>query len=168
MSEPAAILFPNSGAIPNNPRLPALIYARCFDASGDGAAAAERLFAKNGWPPQWRSGIFDYHHYHSTAHEALAIAKGEVTLILGGPGGKEFALAAGAIVVLPAGTGHRRISKLGGLLVVGAYPRGQDWDLIREEPEKKVAAMKRIAEVPLPDSDPVLGRNGPLIRLWPE
>jgi uncharacterized protein YjlB len=166
MSEPKAILFPTSGAIPNNPDLPVLIYAKCFDASGDGAAAVERLFAKNGWPPEWRSGIFDFHHYHSTAHEALGIAAGEVTLLLGGPDGKEFTLSAGDIVVLPAGTGHKRVSKLGRLLVVGAYPRGQSWDLIRDEPEKKVAAMKRIAEVPLPEGDPVLGASGPLVRLW--
>jgi uncharacterized protein YjlB len=166
MTEPQSILFPDSGAIPNNPCLPVLIYSRCFDASGDGAATVERLFAKNGWPPEWRSGIFDFHHYHSTAHEALGIARGEVTVLLGGPGGKEFTLSAGDIVVLPAGTGHKRISKLGGLLVVGAYPRGQTWDLIREEPEKKVAAMKRIAEVPLPGSDPVLGANGPLMKMW--
>jgi uncharacterized protein YjlB len=166
MNEPQSILFPESGAIPNNPRLPVLVYAKCFDASGDGAAAIERLFAKNGWPPEWRDGIFDFHHYHSTAHEALGIAKGEATVILGGPHGKEFILSAGDIVVLPAGTGHRRISKLGGLLVVGAYPRGQSWDLIREEPEKKAAAMKRIAELPLPESDPVLGVDGPLVRMW--
>jgi uncharacterized protein YjlB len=50
--------------------------------------------------------------------------------------------------------------------VVGAYPRGQSWDLIREEPEKKIAAMKRIAEVPLPESDPVLGAKGPLMTMW--
>ena len=168
MYEPEPILFPESGAIPNNPRLPVLIYAKCFDASGDSAATVERLFAKNGWPPEWRNGIFDFHHYHSTAHEALGIAKCEVTVILGGPDGKEFTLAAGDIVVLPAGTGHKRISKLGGLLVVGAYPRGQSWDLIREEPEKKAAAIKRIAEVPLPDSDPVQGRDGSLPRIWRE
>lgn len=166
MTEPQSILFPDSGAIPNNPRLAVLIYAKCFDAGGDGAATVERLFAKNGWPPEWRDGIFDFHHYHSTAHEALGIAKGEVTVMLGGPDGKEFTLSAGDVVVLPAGTGHRRISRPGGLLVVGAYPRGQSWDLIREEPEKKVAAMKRIAEVKLPESDPVLGGKGPLIRMW--
>jgi uncharacterized protein YjlB len=56
MTEPQSILFPDSGAIPNNPCLPVLIYSRCFDASGDGAATVERLFAKNGWPPEWRSG----------------------------------------------------------------------------------------------------------------
>jgi uncharacterized protein YjlB len=26
--------------------------------------------------------------------------------------------------------------------------------------------MKRIAEVPLPGSDPVLGANGPLMKMW--
>ncbi len=53
------------------------------------------------------------------------------------------------------------------LLVVGAYPPGQEnYDLIREEPEKLAAAVKRIAKVALPVSDPIHGRNGPLNRLW--
>ena len=46
--------------------------------------------------PEWRNGIFDFHHYHSTAHEALGIAKGEVTVVLGGPDGEEFPFASGA------------------------------------------------------------------------
>jgi len=167
MTQPEAILLPESGAIPNNPRLPVLVYAKCFDARGDAAATVERLFEGNGWPPQWRDGIFGYHHYHSTAHEALGIARGSATVILGGPHGREFDLLAGDVVVLPAGTGHKRIGGSRDLLVVGAYPPGQTWDLIREEPEKKAAAMRRIAEVPLPESDPVLGTAGPLIRIWP-
>ena len=169
MTEPLTILFLESGAIPNNPRLPVLVYAKCFDASGDGAATVEALFDKNGWPPQWRNGIYEFHHYHSTAHEALGVARGRATVILGGPDGREFELSAGDVVVLPAGTGHKRIGSSRDLLVVGAYPPGQEnYDLIREEPEKKAAAVKRIAKVPLPVSDPLHGRDGPLNRLWTE
>jgi uncharacterized protein YjlB len=169
MSEPQAILLPQSGAIPNNPRLPVLIYAKCFDASGDGATVVEALFHKNGWPPQWRNGIYEFHHCHSTAHETLGIARGRVSVILGGPKGREFELSAGDVVVLPAGTGHKRIASSNDLLVVGAYPPGQEnYDLIREEPEKLKAAISRIAKVPLPVSDPLHGRDGSLNRLWTE
>ena len=69
--------------------------------------------------------------------------------------------------MLPAGTGHRCLESSADFLVVGAYPPGQEWDLIRaDEPEKKAEALKRIANVSLPESDPVLGKDGPLMRLW--
>ena len=97
----------------------------------------------------------------------LGIARGRVRVILGGESGEEFLLEAGDVVVLPAGTGHKRIEGSDDLLVVGAYPPGQDWDLIRgDEPKKKAAAIERIGHVPLPKSDPVLGASGPLTELW--
>ena len=76
MSEPLAIHFVDDGAIPNNPRLPVLIYRGVFDLnSRDPAAQFESLFAKNKWIPQWRNGIYDFHHYHSTAHEVWVLQK---------------------------------------------------------------------------------------------
>src|SRR5690606_7449468 len=100
-------------------------------------------------------------------HEALGIARGEARVMPGGPGGEEVSLFAGDVVVLPAGTGHRRLSASQEFLVVGAYPSGQDWDLIRgDEPEKMQAAKGRIARVPLPLKDPVAGGTGPLMHLW--
>ena len=164
---PESFVLSRNGWVPNNEDLPVILYRAVFEPRRrDPASHLEELFQRNGWPAQWRNGIYSFHHYHSTAHEALGIAKGEVTVILGGPDGKEFTLAVGDIVALPAGTGHKRISKRGGLLVIGAYPPGQRWDLIREEPEKKAAAVARIARVPLPESDPVLGGGGPLVRIW--
>ena len=53
-----------------------------------------------------------------------------------------------------------------GLLVVGAYPGGSDWDLVRDDAKLIDAARKRIAAVPLPESDPVDGASGPLVKLW--
>jgi uncharacterized protein YjlB len=167
MSKPQAIRFADSGAIPNNPHLPVLIYKSAIKPDNDPPAAMERKFKEHRWPPQWRNGIYEFHHYHSTAHEVLGIARGAVRVMLGGESGQQFFLEAGDVVVLPAGTGHKRIEGSGDLLVVGAYPEGQAWDLIREdEPDKKKAALARIARVPLPRSDPVLGAEGPLPALW--
>jgi uncharacterized protein YjlB len=134
---------------------------RGVDAAADGAAAARALFAEHGWGGSWVDGIFDFHHFHSTSHEALAVVAGSATVELGGPQGEAFEVAAGDVLVLPAGTGHRRVSARDGFTVVGAYPAGQeDYDLLREA---DAAARSRIAALPVPPDDPV-GGDG--VALW--
>lgn len=148
--------------VPNNPALPVLFYR---GALGDGGAGdAEALFARNGWPPRWRDGIFAWHHYHSTAHEVLGIVGGRARVILGGPGGAAVDLASGDVVALPAGTGHCRVEASDDFLVVGAYPGAEDVDLRREAPTEEM--VRRIADLPVPSCDPVEGRDGPMARLW--
>ena len=47
--EPVPYRFADDGRIPNNPRLPLLVYARALDpAAEDLACGFERLFAANG------------------------------------------------------------------------------------------------------------------------
>jgi len=158
--------FDPSGGIPNNPRLPAIV-RHDVEAIVDDPEACEELFASNGWAGSWRDGIFAFHHFHSNAHEALGIVSGEVTVLLGGPDGQEVRLASGDVVVLPAGTGHKRQAATPDLLVIGAYPRGQErYDLHRGDPAELEAVRANIARVPLPESDPVGGRRGPLVPAW--
>jgi uncharacterized protein YjlB len=157
--------FADDGTFPNS-RLPLLLYREAVARGDAGPEAMEALFAEHGWPPRWRSSVFTYHHYHSTAHEVLGIASGEATLMLGGPQGREFTVGAGDVIVIPAGVGHRRLRSSGDFLVVGGYPPGQDWDLLRGEPGDRPRADANIAEVPVPASDPVAGKNGPLLKEW--
>jgi uncharacterized protein YjlB len=164
--EPLAYTFADDGEIPNNPALPVLIYTQAVDLHGDPVIALEHLFAANRWPPDWRDGIYDYHHYHSTAHEVLGIARGQVKVRLGGEKGHDFALQAGDVVVLPAGTGHKCLSASGDLLVIGAYPPGQEWDVLRGAPSDRPGALGRIRRVPLPEADPIHGEDGPLMAMW--
>lgn len=156
--------FADDGRFPNSP-LPVVIYTRAVteDITPE---ALEALFDGNGWPSQWRAGVYDYDHYHSTAHECLGIAAGSATLRLGGPGGRSFEVKAGDVLVLPAGTAHRCAGADEAFLVVGAYPPGQGWDVLRGDAADRPDADLRIARVPLPTTDPVGGQGGPLLEKW--
>jgi uncharacterized protein YjlB len=149
---------PPGGRIPNHPRFAVLLY-HGVDAAATGAAAARALFACHGWGGSWVDGVFAFHHFHSTSHEALAVVAGGATLELGGPQGQAFEVSAGDVIVLPAGTGHRRASAHAGFAVVGAYPAGQeDYDLLRgDDPAEVAAAQERIAALGPPPCDPVGG-----------
>src|SRR5690606_16283649 len=94
--------FADDGQFPNSV-LPAIVYRQAVSPGEVSPEALEKLFDRNGWPSQWRAGVYDYHHYHSTAHECLGIAAGSARLQLGGPGGRSFSLKAGDVLVLPAG-----------------------------------------------------------------
>ena len=110
--------------------------------------------------------IYDYVHYHSQIHEVLGIARGHVTVRLGGSRGRAFKLKAGDVAILPAGTGHKRIDEGDDLLVVGAYPAFGKYDLCRGSKEEHERALKTIPKVPIPRKDPVYGSGGPLVHLW--
>ncbi|MDK1492784.1 cupin domain-containing protein [Sinorhizobium sp. 7-81] len=158
------LMFAESGGVPNNPHLPALVYLGALDAGENNAARIEDRFHANGWRGMWRDGVFDFQHYHTRAHEVLAIARGKARLLIGGPAGKELEVAAGDVIVLPAGTGHRRIAASADFLVVGGYPPGQHADIQRGPATD--ADREAIASVPLPQLDPVFGTEGPVVTRW--
>jgi uncharacterized protein YjlB len=158
--------FVSSEGIPNNPELPVVLRHGVDDIIDD-PAACEQLFARHGWIGSWRDGVFPFHHFHSNAHEVLGFVRGEATVRLGGPDGVNVRIVAGDVVVLPAGTGHKREDASDDLLVVGAYPSGQEnYDLRRGDPGEFEEASRNIASVPLPASDPSGGESGPLVEAW--
>jgi uncharacterized protein YjlB len=166
-SEVVAKRLSDDGTFPNNERLPALIYRDAFVFSGDDPAATiERVFLRNGWGGSWRNGIYDYHHYHSTAHEVLGVAAGTARVQLGGDGGAEFEVQAGDAIVIPAGVAHKNLGSTSDFLVVGAYPAGQEWDMMYGRADERPRADRNIEQTPLPEADPIFGAKGPLIAKW--
>ncbi|URN98535.1 cupin domain-containing protein [Leclercia adecarboxylata] len=160
---PRELMLSSKDWVPNHPHLPVLIYKGVI-TDGDVAGQFEQRFADNGWPPQWRDGIFDYHHYHTTAHEVLGIARGTARLVIGGPGGEEIDVEAGDALLLPAGTGHCRLSASLDFMVVGAYPPGMEFDLCKQAATPAILA--RIVALPFPERDPVNGGSPPLTQHW--
>lgn len=166
-------LFGDDGRIPNNPRLPVLVYKRIAADIEHGnqdelATWFERTWPKHGWRPAWRYGVYAFPHYHSTAHEVLGVYRGRASLRLGGSVGTTLEVKAGDMIVLPAGTTHQNLGASEDFRVVGGYPDGHDADLLRGEKGERPVADERIARVARPKADPVSGKNGPLMQHWAE
>jgi len=159
------LMFERNQWVPNNPRLPVLIYTQAIAIEGsDPAALFEKTFSSHGWPPQWRYGIYNYHHYHTEGHEVLGVASGQARLMLGGPNGHVLDVSSGDVLLLPAGIGHCNLESSADFLVVGAYPPGQRADICREAPTQ--AQLARIDTLPFPDTDPVQGLQGAVQKYW--
>lgn len=162
----AAVRLADDGTFPNNPDLPLVVYRAAFVPHRCTPAIVEAVFRQNRWGGAWRNGIYGYHHYHSTAHEALGVARGSARVQLGGPEGETFAIEAGDVLILPAGVAHKNLGASPDFLVVGAYPAGQDWDLNTGQPDERPQADRNIKQVPLPATDPVYGADGSLATYW--
>ena len=157
----------DDGTIPNNAALPLLLYRRAVILPAvDPASVFEAAFTANGWPAAWRNGIFPFHHFHSTAHEALGVFSGSATARFGGESGIEVTVSAGDVIVIPAGVGHKAVEASADLGIVGAYPAGTDPDLCRGAQGERPRSLQAIAQVAIPDRDPFYGAGGPLRQYW--
>jgi uncharacterized protein YjlB len=164
--EPFTFVFEDDGLVPNN-SMPFLVYKQAISVDNDHPERTiEGLFGANGWGDMWRNGVYDYLHYHATVHEALGVARGHARVRFGGDRGKEIEIAAGDVAILPAGTGHQCLSASQDFCVIGAYPPGPKMQVTRPTPENHRKALTTIPEVKLPKTDPVLGAEGSLVRLW--
>ena len=155
----------DDGTFPNNEFLPLIIYLGVFDQDND-ANSIEKRFSKHSWGNSWHNGIFSYHHYHSTAHEVLAVYQGSVKVQFGGSKGIIADLQAGDAVVIPAGVVHKNLQSSSDFSCVGAYPPNQNYDMNYGKIGERPAADKNIRKVPLPVTDPIEGAIGALIQHW--
>jgi uncharacterized protein YjlB len=167
-SRPVAHLFRHDGFVPNHPRWPFVLYRRAVSLprSLDPAAVWEALFDSNRWGDLWRGEIYDYLHYHSRIHEVLGIAQGSARVRIGGSKGRTLKVKAGDVLIIPAGTGHQSLKASPTFLAVGAYPPRGTYDECSPTKEDYTKAQKTVARVPRPQTDPVFGTPGALLKLW--
>lgn len=165
MNESTQLHFKDDGLIPNS-QYPLILYKNVFTARGNkGAEWLEDTFRRNDWTNSWRNGIYSFHHYHSTSHEVLGIYSGNALVHLGGEAGEKVKVEAGDVIIIPAGVGHKNLGSEG-LGVVGAYPEGRSWDLMKGKPGERPQADKNIAALPIPESDPLLGKDKGIVEVW--
>lgn len=165
--QPQRLRFRDDGSFPNSV-LPVLLYRQVLSPTASNLAAMfERHFAANNWKGAWRNGVYPYAHYHSTTHEVLGVFRGETSLQLGGErNGAKVRIRCGDVLVISAGVAHQNLTPDSDLGVVGAYPDGREWDVLRGSPEERLLADRNLAEVPIPDTDPLYGSTGPLPAIW--
>jgi uncharacterized protein YjlB len=164
--QPEQLRFKDDGIFPNSV-LPLLLYEKVpITKAQDPALVFEQRFAENDWTNSWRDGVYSFPHYHSTSHEVLGVYCGTATLRLGGEHGKNVKLNGGDVIVIPAGIAHQNIGATNDFGVVGAYPGGRQWDLLRGLPGERPKADENVAALPMPDNDPIYGADGPLRQIW--
>src|SRR5438477_9884124 len=147
---PEQFRFDDDGVFPNS-LLPLLVYRKALRADGrDPAWLLEERFADNDWCNSWRNGVYSFAHYHSTTHEILGVYCGAATLKVGGERGRNLDVQSGDVIVIPAGVAHQKLDASSDFAVVGAYPDGRDWDLLRRRPGQRRGADGMTAAPPMP------------------
>ena len=135
--QPEQLHFNDDGVYPGSV-LPVLVYRAAITVDAqDRASVFERGFAQNDWRNSWRNGVYSFAHYHSTAHEALGVYSGSARLRLGGEHSQTVEVRAGDVILIPAGVAHHNIGASPDFNVVGAYPDGRQWDLLRGLPGER-------------------------------
>ena len=168
IKEPRVItrLLKDTGTFPNS-RLPVVIYQGALALpKNDPATAIEVLLRTHQWGNDWRNGVFTYHHYHSTAHEALFVYSGSAKVQLGGESGVIETITTGDVIIIPAGIAHKNVGSSNDFHVIGAYPPGQQVDMNYGKPGERPRTDENIASLALPTIDPIFGKSGPLLEQW--
>jgi uncharacterized protein YjlB len=159
----------DDGVFPNNADLPVILYKSAWSLpliTMFRASFIKKKLKANGWENAWKDGVFPYHHYHSTAHEVLCVFKGHTRILLGGNKGMVVEVEEGDVLVIPAGVAHRNMDPGNPFKCVGAYPKGQNYDMNYGKFAERPRTTEQIKKVPLPLTDPVYGNTGPLFYYW--
>lgn len=148
------------GPFPNNEKWPLLIYKGHL--KNKTAEEIEEILQKNDWTNGWRDAIYDFHHYHSNTHEVLCVYQGHAKVQFGGPNGLILEIEKGDVIIIPVGLSHKCIHQFDSFSCIGMYPTNEKWDMNYGKPEED----HPLKDVPLPKTDPIYGKEGPLLKLW--
>lgn len=80
-----------------------------------------------------------------------------------------MSLSVGDVIVLPAGVAHCCLESEEGYEYVGLYPKGSPhWDnnFCRADEEETREKAANARAVPVPEYDPITGKDGDLVRIW--
>lgn len=157
----------DDGTFPNNARLPVLFYKGIIPKKFfEGPLEVKQLLKLNHWENAWADTVYDFHHYHSTAHEVLVCIEGHTQLQVGGDNGVTIHFEKGDALVIPAGVAHKNLDPDNIFKCVGAYPKGQNYDMNYGRLNEREKAERNIELVELPEADPLFGVEGPLTKYW--
>src|SRR5579875_985525 len=164
--KPEQFVVMDDGIFPNS-HLPILLYPNVLDLPALlPTHVVKNIFKENNWTNNWRQGIYTYHHYHSTSHEVLGICNGETALLLGGENGITIFVQKGDVLVIPAGVAHMNLGNENDVTCVGGYPDGREYDMNYGKPGERPTTDYNIAALPIPETDPVFGKDGVLVNVW--
>ena len=153
-------LLADNGPIPNNPRLPLLLYRGALHPPKDDPAAAfEQIFARWNWKGSWRNGIYTFSSlpFHEPRGVGHLRGSGDGAARRRGRWRHHRRSAGRGRGGDPCRGGALQRGQQRGFGVVGAYPDGHTWDLLRGLPGERPQADENIAHLPLPSNDPVHG-----------
>src|SRR5687767_2532670 len=86
-------ILTDDGIFLNNGLLPLLVYQKAVHVPREEAGKVIIEYLEtNGWVNAWENGVYDYHHYHSTAHEVLVVIRGSARIQFGGDAGVTYLL----------------------------------------------------------------------------
>lgn len=158
-------VFAPDGGIPNS-RLPLLLLRDAFPPEARDGTRARRLLERNGWTGTWVTAVFPFWHFHTKGHEVLACVSGEALIGFGGDRGIKAKVKLGDVCLIPAGVGHKLFEGSDDFLVAGGYPPGQEGEITKPGGLSETAIARAIDEVKLPESDPIKGGPGGLLKIW--
>lgn len=165
---PVKYWFGDDGIFPNN-MLPVALYKRAMNIPMSDFLVYlyfKVIFNEHGWINNRRSGIFNFHHYHSNVHKVIGVCNGSASLLFGGNNGERIGLEKGDVIVIPAGVAHKNLGKENCIDCISAFYEGCAYDLNYGRPGERPTADVNIASLPIPDTDPLYGKAAGIVTLW--
>merc|ERR1712232_478484 len=120
-TEPFPVLrayLSGDGTFPNNDDFPLIVYQGA--CANYGRQRGAQTLVKNGWTRPWAWGGFPYHHYHSTAWEALMCVAGTAQIQFGGPNGPTLDANVGDLILIPPGIAHKQVEATSNFTLLGS------------------------------------------------